>query len=98
MSEDGALWLLALGPAGAVGLYWMLYRYYRNTDKSHAFERETRIEAQPVTGNDAKVDEVKGTRATRIGGDNLRAHRQRAKRVAVSRTDVRDPAGTMPRA
>lgn len=50
MSDDGGLGLLLLGPAGAVGLYWMLYRYYRNTDKSHAFERETLVEAQPVTG------------------------------------------------
>jgi hypothetical protein len=87
VSDDSALWLLALGPAGATGLYWMLYRYYRNTDKSHAFERETRIEAQPVTGDDARIGEITGTRATSIGGDNLREYRQRAKEVAVTRTD-----------
>lgn len=81
MSDDGGLWLLLLGPAGATGLYWALYRYYRNTDKSHAYERETAIEAQPVTGSDRKVDEVKGTRETRIRGDNLRAYRQRVERV-----------------
>ena len=52
MSDDGGLALLLLGPAGGAGLYWMLYRYYRNTDKSHAFERETEIKAQPVTGAD----------------------------------------------
>jgi hypothetical protein len=81
MSDDGGLWLLLLGPAGATGLYWALYRYYRNTDKSHAFERETAIEAKPVTGSDRKVDEVTGTRETRIRGDNLRAYRQRVERV-----------------
>lgn len=81
MSDDGGLWLLLLGPAGATGLYWALYRYYRNTDKSHAFERETAIEARPVTGSDRKVDEVTGTRETRIRGDNLRAYRQRVERV-----------------
>lgn len=81
MSDDGGLWLLLLGPAGATGLYWALYRYYRNTDKSHAYERETAIEAQPVSGSDRKVDEVKGTRETRIRGDNLRAYRQRVERV-----------------
>lgn len=83
MSDDGGLWLLALGPAGATGLYWMLYRYYRNTDKSHAFERETDVQAQPVTGleHDHKVDEVKGTRETRINGDNVNSYRQRVKRV-----------------
>lgn len=81
MSDDGGLWLLLLGPAGATGLYWALYRYYRNTDKSHAFEHETTIEAKPVTGSDNKVNEVKGTQETRIRGDNLHAYRSRVKRV-----------------
>ena len=81
MSDDGGLWLLLLGPAGATGLYWALYRYYRNTDKSHAFEHETTIDAKPVTGSDHKVDEVKGTQEARIRGDNLRAYRNRVKRV-----------------
>lgn len=81
MSDDSGLWLLAAGPASATALYWFLYRYYRNTDKSHAFERETTVDADPVTGTDAKVGEVKGTRATRIGGDNAREYRTRVERV-----------------
>ncbi len=81
MSDDGGLWLLLAGPAGATGLYWALYRYYRNTDKSHAFERETKVEIKPVEGSDRKVDKVTGTRAKRIPGDNVNAHRQRVKRV-----------------
>ena len=84
MSDDGGLWLLALGPAGAPGLYWELYRYYRNTDKSHAFERETKVDAKPVTGSDAKVDEVIGTRETRIRGDNGKAYRNRVQRIRGS--------------
>jgi len=82
MSEDGELWLLLSGPAGAVALYWFLYRYYRNTDKSHAFERETAIVAK-VTGADAdqKVDEIRGTQESRIRGDNVNAYRQRVGRV-----------------
>ena len=43
MSDDSGLWLLAAGPAGATALYWALYRYYRNTDKSHSFEHEPAI-------------------------------------------------------
>ena len=82
MSDDGGLWLLAAGPAGATALYWALYRYYRNTDKSHAFERETAIEAKPVTGSDGKIGEVTGTRETRISGDNVRKYRDRVKRVS----------------
>ncbi len=81
MSDDGGLWLLAMGPAGATGLYWYLYRYYRNTDKSHAFERETAVEAKPVTGSEQKVNEVKGTRATRIPGDNVHEYRKRVQRI-----------------
>ena len=83
MSDDGGLALLLLGPAGGAGLYWMLYRYYRNTDKSHAFERETEVEAQPVTGadRDRKVDEVKGTRETEIRGNNVGEYRRRVERV-----------------
>ncbi|KAF1716857.1 hypothetical protein CSC74_08250 [Pseudoxanthomonas yeongjuensis] len=81
MSDDGGLWLLALGPAGAAGLYWALYRYYRNTDKSHAFERETAVEAQPVTGTDEKIGENNGTQKTSIDGDNVAAYRQRVERV-----------------
>jgi hypothetical protein len=83
MSDDGSLWLLAAGPAGATALYWALYRYYRNTDKSHAFERETAIVAKPVTGaeRDRKVGEVTGTRETQIKGNNVGAYRQRVQRV-----------------
>jgi hypothetical protein len=83
MSDDGSLALLLLGPAGATGLYWYIFRYYRNTDKSHGFERETMVDAKPVTGADLdhKVDEVTGTRETRIRGDNVAAYRQRVQRI-----------------
>ena len=82
MNEGNDLWLLLFaGPAGAVGLYWGFYRYYRNTDKSHAFERETTVEAQPVTGSDQKVDEIRGTQKTRITGDNMHEYRKRVNRI-----------------
>ncbi len=80
MSDDNGLWLLAAGPLGATALYWALYRYYRNTDKSHAFERETAVTAQPVTGSDTQVDTVIGTRETRIDGDNVHDYRARVQR------------------
>ena len=42
--------------------------------------------AQAVTGadSDRKIDEIKGTRETRISGDNVHAYRNRVKRI---RTD-----------
>jgi hypothetical protein len=73
--------LLALGPAGAVGLYWALYRYYRNTDKSHAYERESKVETKPVTGSDQKVGTNNGTRERRIDGDNVSEYRKRVERM-----------------
>jgi hypothetical protein len=81
MSDDGGLWLLLSGPIGATALYWTLYRYYRNTDKSHGFERETKVDAKPVTGSDEKVDEIKGTQRSRVEGDNVSAYRQRVQRI-----------------
>ncbi|WP_199286829.1 hypothetical protein [Nocardioides houyundeii] len=80
-SDSGGLMaLLLLGPAGAAGVYWGLFRYYRNTDKSHGFEKETLIEAQPVTGDERKVDTVRGTTRTKIPGDNVSDHRERVQR------------------
>jgi hypothetical protein len=81
MSDDSGLALLLLGPAGGVGLYWALYRYYRNTDKSHAFERETKVDAKPVTGSDVQVGTNNGTRESRIDGDNVGEYRARVARM-----------------
>jgi hypothetical protein len=91
MSDDGGLFLLALGPVGGTALYWALYRYYRNTDKSHGFERETKVEAKPVTGDDRKTGEVKGTQATRVDGDNVGAYRNRVTRIAATRRSAGPP-------
>jgi len=83
MDIDGEaiLFLLALGPASAIGVYWAIYRHYRNTDKSHAFEHETAVEVLALTGVEAdrKVDEIRGTRSPRIQGENAGDHRQRVQ-------------------
>ena len=79
-SDTVPAWILAAGPAGAVATYWALYRYYRNTDKSHAYERDTLIAAQPVTGSQEKVDHISRTRDSDIDGDNSSKHRQRVQR------------------
>ena len=81
MSDESDLAMLLLGPAGGVGLYWALYRYYRNTDKSHAFERETKVDAKPVTGSDLKVGTNNGTRDSEIQGNNVSEYRQRVERI-----------------
>lgn len=80
-NDSGPVWLLLLGPAAGGGFYYGWWRFYRNTDKTHAFERETRVQAKPVTGQDTKVDEVRGTRRSSIDGANHGNHRQRVQRV-----------------
>jgi hypothetical protein len=80
-NEGAPAWLLIFGPVAGGALYFGLWRYYRNTHQSHSFERETRIQAQPITGHDAKVNEVNGTKRTRIDGDNRSDHRQRVQRT-----------------
>jgi len=78
--DSGAGWLLLIGPLGGGALYFWGFRYYRNTHRSHGYEHETRIEAQPVTGDDEKVREIKGTRQPYIDGDNRSNHRKRVQR------------------
>jgi hypothetical protein len=80
-SDDGLLLLLAAGPAGGAATYWAIYRYYRNTDKSHAYERDTIIDAQPVQGGEEQVDHISKTRDSDIDGKNGRNHRQRVQRI-----------------
>lgn len=80
-SDGGSAMLLLAGPIAGGVIYLMLFRYYRNTDKSHAFEQETTIASQPVTGGDAKVEEVRGTTRQRINNGNEGSHRTRVQRV-----------------
>jgi hypothetical protein len=79
--DSNPTWVLAAGPAGGIATYWAFYRYYRNTDKSHEYERDTIIEAQPVQGGEEKVDHINRTRDSDIDGDNRTKHRQRVQRI-----------------
>ena len=80
-SDSGPWWLLFAGPAGGAGTYWVIYRYYRNIDKSHDYERDTLINAQPVRGGEEKVDHISRTTHDEIDGSNGRNYRQRVQRV-----------------
>ncbi|WP_196780951.1 hypothetical protein [Nocardioides sambongensis] len=80
-AEDSPVWLLLAGPLGGGATYWLIYRYYRNTDKSHEFERDTLISAKPVQGGETRVDHISRTRDKDIDGDNSSRHRQRVRRI-----------------
>ncbi len=80
-SDDSPVWLLAAGPAGGAATYWAIWRYYRNADKSHQFERDTIIEPQPVRGGEEKIDHISKTKKSDIDGDNSSNYRQRVQRI-----------------
>ena len=82
-SDEGGVsgWLLLAGPAGGGGVYYFSWRYYRNTHQSHAFERETRIEAQSVTGDENKIKTITGTTKSSMDGRNQSDHRRRVTRA-----------------
>lgn len=79
--DGGPAWLLLLGPAGGGAFYYGYWRFYRNTHQSHGFEHETRVTAQPITGGDRKIDEIKGTTKSGIDNDNKNDHRERVQRI-----------------
>ncbi|KIQ27797.1 hypothetical protein VDG09_13410 [Xanthomonas campestris pv. raphani] len=80
MSDNVGLLVLLAGPIGASTLYWVLYQYYRNTGQSHAFERETLVDAKPVICSDTRIDTITGTQRKQIDGDNVAAYRTRVRR------------------
>ena len=79
-SRESPTFLLAAGPASGVAVYFFGFRYYRNTQRSHSFERETRISSRPVTGSESKIGENNGTRNSSIEGGNHSDHRRRVRR------------------
>ncbi|HOE83513.1 MAG TPA: hypothetical protein PK329_11210 [Myxococcota bacterium] len=78
--QDWIYMLLAAGPTGAALFYWYMYRFYRNTDKSHGFERETAIDAEEVECTDYKIGENNRTRQRSIRGENSKSFRDRVQR------------------
>ncbi len=75
--SDWPGWLLAAGPVGASAFYWAVWMAYRNTDKSHSFEKETEVVVSNLVGEDVKVGENNGTRNRWIQGRNDDKPRQR---------------------
>jgi hypothetical protein len=83
-SEDsggGELALLLAGPSAGSALFWAIYRYYRNADKSHDFEHETAVAPTgPISGNDTRVGKVHKVRNREIAGNNVSSYRERVRR------------------
>lgn len=85
-SGDGAMGLafpFLAGPAVFAAVYVGIYRYYRNTDKRHHFEKETEV----AVGNLTRADRKRGTnnrqRSRTMSGSNQDDHLERVRRLKV---------------
>lgn len=84
--DDGAgEWAIALLLAGFI-FYAVMYIRYRNTDKRHHHEEETRANKVNVEGDERKVGELKDLRNARMRGANETA--VRGARVGVEKTKL----------
>lgn len=66
---------LASGPA----FFWAMYIRYRNTDKRHRYEAETKAEMANVQGTDEFVQSMKGlsnSRMPRANNNSVRGARK----------------------
>lgn len=73
--------LLAAGPVAGVLTYLSIYRYYRNTDKRHHFETETRVRSSGLRVIDNRVDAIRRTHRRYTEGRNDGDHLERVQRV-----------------
>ena len=89
-AEEGGSWLWLLGPAGGIGFYMLIFLRYRNTDKRHAFERETATEMLELRTHDQKTGEVKGVENLSIPGRNSNTPLKRLG-AGTTVTDVPPP-------
>lgn len=71
------------GPAVFLGVYLGIYRYYRNTDKRHHFERETQVKVGNLESGDRKIGENNRQQSRRMRGRNSTDHLERVRRIRV---------------
>ena len=85
-SGDGAVGLafpFIAGPAVFAAVYGGIYRYYRNTDKRHHFEKETEVAVGNLQRRDQKVGSNNRQRSRTMGGDNSTDPLERVHRISV---------------
>ena len=92
-SEEGGAWLWLIGPAGGIGFFMWVFLRYRNTDKRHAFERETATELLDLRTYDQQTGEVKGVENAYIPGRNSNTP---LKRLGAGTTVTEIPAPPPP--
>src|SRR5699024_8037172 len=85
-SDSGAGYIaipFLAGPAVFLAVYLGIYRYYRNTDKRHRFERETEVKVGNLQSGDRRIGVNNRQRSRRMRGRNSTDHLQRVRRIRV---------------
>ncbi|WP_114856486.1 hypothetical protein [Brachybacterium sp. YJGR34] len=70
------------GPAVFAAVYGGIYRYYRNTDKRHLFEKETDVAVGNLQQQDRKVGTNNRQRSRSMSGRNDTDHLERVRRIS----------------
>lgn len=76
---DNPFIFLLAGPILGAAFYFVVFRFYRNTNKSHSFEKETRVASKNFQANDNKIGERNGQRNRYMRSANHTKHRSRVK-------------------
>lgn len=71
------------GPAVFAAVYGGIYRYYRNTDKRHVFEKETEVRVGNLRTGDRRRGSNNRQKSRSMSGANQDDHLQRVRRIAV---------------
>ena len=86
-SGDSTVAVLAFpfiaGPAVFAAVYGGIYRYYRNTDKRHYFEKETEVAVGNLRTGDRRRGSNNRQKSRTMSGANQDDHLQRVRRIAV---------------
>jgi hypothetical protein len=85
-SGDGAAGIafpFIAGPAVFAAVYIGIYRYYRNTDKRHEFERKTDVAVGNLRSGDHRVGTNNRQKSRRMSGRNSTDHLERVRRIRV---------------
>ena len=72
-----------MGPVVFAAVYGGIYRYYRNTDKRHHFEKDTEVAVGNLDTQDLKIGTNNRQSSRAMGGRNSTDHLQRVRRIDV---------------
>ena len=79
----GLLFPFVAGPAVFAAVYGGIYRYYRNTDKRHYFEKETEVAVGNLRTGDRRRGSNNRQRSRTMSGANQDDHLERVRRISV---------------